>query len=142
MAESNEMLKHHSELLQQYGVSNGDKLSNVKKEIVDSQFMLENIRTEVKKNYDILVKSKIETCIEQIELFAKKHAGERSKLRDENEKSLKPILKKIDNLDKKYFDLQDMIRSEFARGLSMNKKDLKLSTINFKSTDINNRDLD
>ena len=81
-----------------------------------------------------MVKSKIETCIEQIELFARKHAGERSKLREENEKALKPIFKKLDNLDKKYYDLQDQIRSEFARGLNMNKKDLKLNAINFKST--------
>lgn len=102
MAESNEMLKHHSELLQQYGVSNTDKIAMVKREHIDTRDMLENIKVEVKKNQDVLVKSKIETCIEQIELFARKHAGERSKLREENEKSLKPIFKKLDNLDKKY----------------------------------------
>jgi len=63
--------------------------------------MVDTIKAEVLKNYESLVKKKIEICIQQIELFANKYAGERNRLRDENEKSLKPILKKLDNLDKK-----------------------------------------
>lgn len=50
MAESNEMLKHHSDMIGQSNLSNGDKIVNVKKEHIDHQIMIDSIKSEVKKN--------------------------------------------------------------------------------------------
>jgi len=72
MAESNEMLKHHSELLSKNKISSIETIKDTKNQFIDQQKLSDTIKAEVLKNYESLVKKKIEICIQQIEMFANK----------------------------------------------------------------------
>jgi len=50
MAESNEMLKHHSDLIEKNNLSSGEKIKESKREFIDKENINENIKIEVKKN--------------------------------------------------------------------------------------------
>jgi hypothetical protein len=50
MAESNEMLKHHSDLLSKQNISSIDAIKETKNQYVDQQKMLDTIKAEVLKN--------------------------------------------------------------------------------------------